>query len=157
MQQQDFDGEELDEGWTLTEDDRAILTDIAGALKSLADRASAGADLIGLGEALVAIDQILEGSEVDVNVSLSLGFRSGDKDFKEGLFVGCRINGEEIVLDELNTSYASDYGSDRSSVTHAELNCSGYFSGFEVQCWLLKLRQVMAFEEAQLHAFRDHI
>jgi hypothetical protein len=74
------------------------------ALRDLAPRARCGDDLIALGEAWSAIQQILDGCAIDVNVGLSVGFRRGSRDFEEGLFMCFRINDEVIILDELNTT-----------------------------------------------------
>ena len=69
------------------------------ALRDLAPRARCGDDLIALGEAWSAIQQILDGCAIDVNVGLSVS-----RDFEEGLFMCFRINDEVIILDELNTT-----------------------------------------------------
>jgi hypothetical protein len=88
-------------------------------LKSFAPLAQHGTDLIALGEALNAVEDILGGRSVDVNVGLEVGFRRGDSELKEGLFLGFRINDEGIILDELNTTCSSDVGSDHYTTIYA--------------------------------------
>lgn len=68
-------------------------------IKSAAPLAQCGNDLIAVGEACGAIEKILENQIIDVDVDLTVGFRNGDSDFREGLFAGIRINANEIVLD----------------------------------------------------------
>src|SRR5687767_5934838 len=90
-------------GWSLTDDDRHVLDRIGSELRMAASLAQRGHDLIGLGEAWDAIERILEGQSVEVMVSVSVGIRRGDREFREGKFACLQINEEEIVLDELNT------------------------------------------------------
>ena len=105
------DDEDIREGWSLRDEDHGLLSRIAEALGRLTPLARCGSDLIALGEAWDGIEQILQGRAVEVNVGLSIGFRR-DHDFEEALFMCFRINNEEVILDELNTTYSSDVGSD---------------------------------------------
>jgi hypothetical protein len=80
------DDGEVREGWSLRDEDHGLLDRIAQALRCLAPLAQHGNDLIALGESWNAIEQIIDGRTVDVNVGLSIGFRRGDRDFEEGLY-----------------------------------------------------------------------
>jgi hypothetical protein len=110
---------EFREGWSLRDEDHGHLSSLTKALRDLAPVARCSNDLIALGEAWGAIEQILDGRTIDVNVGLSIGFQRGDCDFAEGLFMCMRINDEEIILDELNTTYSSDVGSDHFTRVYA--------------------------------------
>lgn len=76
-----------------------IVKSLRHQIKSAAPLAQCGNDLIAVGEACGAIEKILENQIIDVDVDLTVGFRNGDSDFREGLFAGIRINANEIVLD----------------------------------------------------------
>jgi hypothetical protein len=148
------------EGWSLRDEDHGLLSRIAQALRCLAPLARHGNDLIALGEAWDAIEQIIGGRTVDVNVGLSIGFRRGDRDeeglFEEGLFMCFRINNEEIILDELNTSYSSDTGSDHFTRVYASRGPDRSFDDVGVEEWLA-LEEVQGFDDAQLDTERDHV
>ena len=109
--------------------------------------ARCGNDLIALGEALQAFEQVISGDSVDVNVGISVGFRRGDSEFAEGLFMCLRINDEEIVLDELNTSDAADVGSDHYTREYDRLSSGGSLDAWAVEQWLAKLAEVQRFSE----------
>ena len=52
------------------------------------------------------------GEEIYVNVTLTVGFRRGDREFEEGLFSNLHVDEEGIQLDVLRTTYSSNVGSD---------------------------------------------
>lgn len=149
--------DEGEHGWSLDENDHALLRRLAKSLRRIAPLAQRGNDLIALGEAWGAIEQLLEGQTVDVNVGLSVGFRRGDQNFEEGLFICFRINNEEIVLDELNTTYSSDVGSDHFTRDIAALRPDSGFDDVGVEEWLSKLDEVLKFDDAELSTERDHV
>jgi hypothetical protein len=130
---------------------------ITEVLKSFAPLAQHGADPIALGEAWSAVEDILEGRSVDVNVGLEVGIRRGDSEFKEGLFLGFRINDEAIILDELNTTYSSDVSSDHYTYVYASRERSGGLDGIRVETWIAKLEEVKRFDDVQLSTHRDHL
>jgi hypothetical protein len=148
--------DEVREGWLLRREDYALLTRLAVALGRLSPLARRGNDLMALGEAWDAVEQIIDGQTIDVNVGLSVGFRRGDREFNEGLFMCFRINDEEIILDELNTTYSIDVGSDHCTRGYATLGPSGGFDEVGVEEWLAKLEEVQRFDDAQLSTARDH-
>jgi hypothetical protein len=143
--------------WSLTKANRSSLGKIASELKGLAALASRGTDLIAIAEALQAIEDILEGNPVETNVGLTVGFRRGDKDYREGLYIGFRINQDELTLDELNTTYSSDFGSDHSTRTYANLNPGGSFDDHAVFEWLERLNEIMNYDDAFLSSEKDHL
>jgi hypothetical protein len=109
-----------------------------------------------VGEAWDAIEAIVDGRQVDVNIGLSVGFRRGDQKFEEGLFMCLRINDEGIVLDELNTSYSADVGSDHFTRAYSTLSPDSGLDASAVENWLEKLVEVQGFDDAQLSTERDH-
>lgn len=143
--------------WNLSDDKRALLNDLARAIRNVAPLARSGSDLIALGEAWDAIEVILEGETVEVNVGLTVGFRRGDQNFEEGLFACFRINDEEIVLEELNTRYEPGIGSDHSTTKYAILNPEGRFDADGACRWLKQLNEIRNIAEAQLTTTRDHV
>jgi hypothetical protein len=169
------DDEEDGAGWSLRNEDRGLLNRVAQALPGLAPLAQCGNDLIALGEAWDAIEQIIESRTIEVDVELSVGFRRCDERVRsrgsadqtcasldkirleEGLFMGLRVNNEEIILDELNTTYSSDVGSDHFTRVYASLGPSGGFDSVGVEEWLVKLEEVQSFDDAELSTERDHV
>jgi hypothetical protein len=143
--------------WLLRGADQGQLIRLTKALHDLAPLARCGDDLIALGEAWGAIQQILDGCEVDVDVGLSVGFRRGSSDFEEGLFMCFRINDEVIILDELNTTYSANIGSDHFTTVYASLGPNGGFDDVRIEEWLAKLEEVQGFDDAHLEIERDHI
>ena len=151
------DAEEDGAGWSLRNEDRGLLNRVAQALLGLAPLAQCGNDLIVLGEAWDAIEQIVESRTIEVDVGLLVGFRRGDEDVEEGLFMGLRVNDEEIILDELNTTYSSDIGSDHFTRLYASLRPGGGFESVDIEEWLAKLEEVRSFDDAELSTERDHV
>jgi len=145
------------EKWELTDDDHMVLGAITGAVRGLISAANGGDDLIAIGEALEAIRCIHEGEGVEVNVGLTMGGRVGDENGEDGTFVGLRINCEEIILDEMTTTYRPEVGSDNSSSRFAELGQDGGFPGDLVDEWIERLHAVSAQEWADLTTERDHL
>jgi hypothetical protein len=144
-------------GWRLTDEDRGVLEDLRQAVQSLLPLARTGQDAIAVGEAIDAIESILSGTDIEVNVGLDTGFRRGEDGFEEGLFVCLRINDEEIVLDELHTSYSKEIGSDHFTVGHATLRPKGHFDEGGIAEWIAQLREVSAWDDATLTVSRDHV
>jgi hypothetical protein len=142
--------------WPIRVEDAAPLERLVEAVRSLAPLAQCGNDLIAVGEACGAIEKILENQIIDVDVSLTVGFRNGDSDFREGIFAGIRINANEIVLDELNTTYSSDSGSDHFTRVYALLKPGGGFDESEIKDWIDKLEELQRCDDAELGVQRDH-
>lgn len=145
--------------WSLCQKDHELLRLLAEVLWRLRTLARRGHDLIAIGEALQAIECLREGEgeEVEVDVGFEIGFRRGDRAFEEGLFVCFRINDEEIILDELHTTYSSDEGSDHFTVAHARLSPHGRFDESGVNKWLEAFRWMVAQDDVVLLANRDHV
>ena len=114
-----------------------------------------GNDLIALGEACGAIENILESKVVDVDVGLTVGFRRGNADFEEGVFNCIRVNSDQIVLEELNTTYSSDVGSDHFTKFYASLEPGGGYDEAEIGDWISKLEELCACENAKLSVERN--
>ena len=156
----EVDGEDDDLGperWKIDDDDLGVLMRLAQKLRALSPLTQSGTDLIGLGEALNAIEQIIEGTPVDVNVYISLGFERGDNKFAEGLFLGFRVNEEEIVLDELRTRYEAPIGGEHLTNVYAVRGPHNRFDSCAVEEWIIQLEEVQASDDAQLEVERDHI
>ena len=143
--------------WKINDDDLGVLMRLTQKLRALAPLTQSGADLIGLGEALNAIEEIIEGTPVDVNVHVSLGFRRGDENFEEGLFICFRVNEEEIVLDELHTRYEKPIGGDHFTKVYAVRGPHGHFNIDQVENWIMQLEEVQACDDAQLEVDREHV
>jgi hypothetical protein len=153
------DEAEEQEGWTLTDEDKAILKRLGLAVARLRSLATCGDDLIAVGEVWQAIDYICEGEgdEIDINVGLSVGSRQGDEEFNQGHFMSLRIDWEGIVLGKTDSEYSSEVGSDHSSDSYATLAPNGKFNGHAVDSWLEDLERARFQDDVQLSASRDHI
>jgi len=146
--------------WQLSDRDRSLIEQLISAVRSLAREAESGDCLTGLGEAWAAMEGILDDeddSEIEISVQLRVGFREGDSDFEEGIFVGLDLSWEEFTLSVLHTSYSRDVGSDHWTEPYAELRKPGGFDGTEIQRWLEELREIRNDERSSLQVSRDHI
>jgi hypothetical protein len=141
--------------WPIRVEDVATLELLLEAIRSLSPLARRGNDLIALGEVCGAIENILESKIVDVNVGLTVGFRHGHTDFAEGIFTCIRVNANEIVLDELHTTYSSDAGSDQFTRFYTSLEPGGGFDEAEIGDWIAKLEELCAWQEAGLSVERN--
>jgi hypothetical protein len=112
-------------------------------------------DLIAVGEACDAIEKVLESEAVDVKVSLTFGIRRGDPDFEEGHSVSIRIDADEIILYETNTTYSSDSGSDHNTIFCASLEPGGGFDESGIGDWISKVESLRT-DHAKLSVERDH-
>jgi len=142
-------------GWFLAEDTRELLVRVREAVAGLAPLATSGAALIALGEVWEAIEAVIRDERIYVSVTLSVGFRRADEFCQDGLFMCLRVDSDSIVLDELNTTYSSDVGSDHFTVDYSTLSGERAFDSWEVQKWLAKLAEVLSFDDAQLQTYRD--
>jgi hypothetical protein len=152
----EFDPSAEEGPWPIRVEDVAPLERLVEAVRSLAPLAQRGNDLIAIGEACRAIEKILESQIVDVNVRVTVGFRHGDPEFMEGIFTGIRINANEIILDELNTTYSSDSGSDHFTRVYASLEPGGGFDESGIGDWISKLDELRKWDDAKLSVERDH-
>jgi hypothetical protein len=144
-------------GWTLTENDQDLLHHLAYALRSFTDFAETGQDLIAIGEAVQAIELLLEGQLPEVIIGLDIGYRAGDANAAEGFFSGFRIDQHEIILDVTRTTYSSDIGSDWETERYAVLRPRGRFPEDGVHRWTDELEAVLASGNPKLQASRDHV
>jgi hypothetical protein len=143
--------------WEMNNDDWDLLRNLQDSIYSLTSLAKSGAHLIAIGEVIEAIESLLNEDQIDINVGLDIGFRRGDRDFEEGLFVCLRINSEEIILNELNTTYSSDIGSDSYTVDYVHLVPGSHLNHIDLTRWLEKLSEIQSFDDAKLTVSRDHI
>jgi hypothetical protein len=148
---------EARQGWNVGDQDRGLLIRIAQALRNLSPLAESGNDLIALGEAWNAIERVIDGETIDVNVEVTAGFRRGDREFSEGLFMDLRINEYEIVLDQLNTSYSLGVGGDHFTEKYATLSPGSRFDAHDVERWLEKLAEVLRLDGVKLSTELDHV
>ena len=143
--------------WEMNNDDWDLLRNLQDSIYSLTSLAKSGAHLIAIGEVIEAIESLLNEDQIDINVGLDIGFRRGDRDFEEGLFVCLRINSEEIILNELNATYSSDIGSDSYTVDYVHLVPGSHLNHIDLTRWLEKLSEIQSFDDAKLTVSRDHI
>jgi hypothetical protein len=140
--------------WPIRVEDVAPLERLVEAVRSLSPLAQRGNDLIGLGEACGAIERILASEIVEVNVCLTVGVRHGNSDFKEGRSASIRINANEIILDETNTTN-SGFGSDHFTTVCASLEPGGGFDESGISDWISKIESLVR-GDAKLSVERDH-
>jgi len=151
-----------------TSDPRRIDVDEARTLEELNDflitlrtRINYGEGLMGLGAAIVAIDELLEEGGVPEDnwpiglISVSVGLDQGNRDFNEGQHYSIEITSEGICLDYLYRCYTSEYGSDHSSETMTELSPTTHFDDFAVNQWLRKAKELLNFDSARVNASLD--
>jgi len=107
------------ERWSLAKHNRELLLRIRSTVHDLAPLAASGNSLIALGEVWEAIDAIINNAPIVTSVTLMIGFRHADEEqCEEGLFMCLRIDEDGLVLDELNTTYCPESGSDHYTVDH---------------------------------------
>ena len=145
------------DGWSLQDEDRWLLERLNKALCDLVPLARTGQDLIGIGEAVDGIECLLEGGNIEISVGLDVGFRRGTGSDEGGLFVCFHISEDEIILNELHTTYSSDIGSDHFNNGYATLDPNGHFDGDGIERWLEQLDEVKSYEDAKLDVSRDHV
>lgn len=145
--------------WKVAPDgkDAEVLHGLMEAVRAMVGRGRyQGQDLIAAGEALDALDRILEGEPIDVNVELTAGFTAGDRDFSEGRFLHLRVNENCISLDRSRTEYSADTGGDHHSERVVELFPQGRFPRGAVEDWLRELDAVLQEKRVRLTVARDH-
>lgn len=143
--------------WGMNDDDRDLLAHLLDSIYSFLSFAKSGNHLIAIGEVVDAIESLLNGDQIEINVGLIIGFERGDLDFKEGLFLSLRINDEELILDELNTSYLSSSGSDRYTVEYVYLTPESHINEVDLTRWLERLTEIQSYDDAKLKVSQDHI
>jgi hypothetical protein len=141
--------------WPIRVEDVAPLERLVEAVRSLSPLAQCGNDLIGIGEACDAIERILVSEIVDVNVGLTVGVRRSDPDFEEGHFASIRVNANEMILDETNTTYSSDIGSNHFTTVRASLEPGGGFDESGISDWISKVESLVS-DHAKVIVERDH-
>jgi hypothetical protein len=126
--------------WPIQVDDVSLLERLQETVRSLSPLARRGNDLTAIGEASDAIERILASEIVEVNVGLTVGFRQGNPDvFEEGHFASVRVNSHEIVLDQMDSTYAGGYGSDHYTTVCASLEPGGGFDGSGIVEWISRI------------------
>jgi hypothetical protein len=156
----EFDPTLSEEGpWPVRVEDVALLGRVAEAVRALSPLAQRGNDLIAVGEACDALERIRSSTIVDVNVGLTVGIRRGKADcFEEGHFASIRVNAREMILDQMDTTYASGFGADHYTTVCASLEPGG--SGLNesgVAEWLSRVDWLRGEENAKLIVERDHV
>ena len=141
----------------LSDTKRDLLDAIARGLWELPRLARSGGDLIAIGEALEALEALGEGGEIEVAIDLDVGFRRGDRAFEEGLFICFQITEDEIVLNELHTTYTAETGSDWFTETYATLVPDRSFNDEGIHRWLEALDHTLAEDDVTLRATRNHV
>ncbi len=141
--------------WQLNDQDRSSIKDLIRAVRSLTPAAMSGDCLIGLGEVWAALEGILDDSEIEINVQLEVGFRSGNADFDEGIFANMDVSWEGISLTVLHTQYERSIGSDHSTEPFATIQEPGNIDAFGVQRWLEELNQIKSNDDCSLRVERN--
>lgn len=147
--------DEFEDGWPLAEQDILIIADLRSYLRRLVRKADHGDAVVGLGEAWAALDLIRE-QEPDINVGVSVSFRRGEYDYKEGLDYELRVCASGIELRLLQTSYSREVGSDHDCRILAYCDPQGGFAG-DVAAWLSGAESILAEDDAQVSSSRDHL
>jgi hypothetical protein len=140
--------------WPIRVEDVAPLERLVEAVRSMSPLAQCDNDLIGLGEACDAIERMLASEIVEVNMCLTVGVRRGNSDFEEGHSASIRINANEIILDETNTTN-SGFGSDQFTTVCASLEPGGGFDESGISDWMSKIESLVR-DDAKLIVERDH-
>lgn len=149
--------EELDSLWKLNSEEAGAVMLLCDALRRIAGRASNGEQLIRIGEAWDALQCVLDGKDVAVDLQVSVGFRRGDEKNEGGLFMCLRVNNEEIVLDELNTQWSSAIGSDNFTNVYCRIYPCGECDTTGIYSWLEKFDEVIQADDAEITVARDHV
>jgi hypothetical protein len=111
-------------------------------LRALIPLAKKGRDLVGIGQAIEAVETLNEGRRTDRNLDVGCGFRAGDSSFEEGLFATIYIRENRVGLDTMSTAYNRDVGSDHES---KEFSFPSQFDD-----WCEIFRQIINRDDAKL-------
>ena len=144
-------------GWTLQPEDQAAVDRLRDAIFRLASLARTGEDLIAIGEAVDALEKLLTGNEIEVNVRVDVGLRRGDETYEDGFLVCFQISKDGIELSTVATTYSSSVGSDHTSTKYAVLEPTGGSDVFQVDEWLEQLEEYSSCKDAVLSVSRDHL
>jgi len=153
----EFDPLSDDGPWPIRVEDVEPLKRLLGAVRSRAPLAKCGDDFVALGEACLAIESILASESFDVRVGLTIGFRRGDSEFEEGHMAFLRINSNEIVLDELNTTYSAESGSDHFTRIYASLERGGGFDESGTADWISRVEELQGYDDTKLGTMRGNV
>ena len=138
------------DGWSLGEDDRALLRQLTAVLRRLLPLARSNVALIALGEALEAIERVRDGAGIEEPVALSVCVQDGDDEFNEGRFVRLRIAPGAVVLDKLSTTYTAEIGLDEVTTGYAVLTPSGGFDSAGVAAWIAEVNDLRHWDTAEI-------
>jgi hypothetical protein len=142
------------QGWSLDDNDRALLRRLLTDLRRLLALAKSNADIMAVGEVVEAVESIRNGEGVDGVITLSVGVEDGNASFSEGWFVRLGLSPEAIVLDKLNTTYTVEMGLDRQVTSFAVLQPGGGFDDTGVDAWLSELNELRRWSTAQIQCER---
>lgn len=143
--------------WTPTPRQVQDLTQITTALLEAAHLAGSGNDLIALGEAVSAMEALSDGEPVEFDVRVTVGFRRGDEDLREGLFIDAYVNDTGVVLGETRTTYSRAVGGDHESEEHARIGEEAGGRRDGVAVWLARFADVARQDDAKLTVERNHV
>jgi hypothetical protein len=138
------------DGWSLGEDDSALLRQLITVLRRLLPLARSNVGLIALGEALEAIEKVRGGAGIETPVALSVGVQDGTDEFNEGRFVRLRIAPDGIVLDKLSTTFTAEIGLDEVTTGYAVLEPSGGFDSAGVAAWIAEVNDLRHWDTAEI-------
>lgn len=120
--------------------DQNELGRLLDCLRALIPLANTGRDLVGIGQAIEAVET-LRGGRRERNLDIGCGFRAGDSTFEEGLFASIYIQEDGIGLDITKTVYDKNVGSDHES---KEFSFPGQFDE-----WCEVFRQIISRDDAK--------
>jgi hypothetical protein len=138
------------DGWSLGEDDSALLRQLITVLRRLLPLARSNVGLIALGEALEAIEKVRGGAGIEKPVALSVAVQDGTDEFNEGRFVRLRIARDGIVLDKLSTTFTAEIGLDEVTTGYAVLKPSGGFDSAGVAAWIAEVNDLRHWDTAEI-------
>jgi hypothetical protein len=122
--------------------DQGELKRLLVCLRSLIPLANSGRDLVGIGQAIEAVETLKDGRRTERNLDVECGFRAGDSSFEEGLFATIYIREDSVGLDIMNTAYNKDVGSDHES--------KGFSFPGQFDEWCEIFRQIISRDDAKL-------
>jgi hypothetical protein len=156
----------LPQGWHLREADVELLKGLRGALHSFRTepRHAAGDHdddeddgLTAINEADQALREIIDGTLPQVNVELTMSRRVGSGHYEEAVHHSVRINEDEIRLDQTQSIWTRETGSDHATQVFAVLTPKGDFKKGGVAAWMDELSRLSSFDDAKITTSRDHL
>jgi hypothetical protein len=87
---------------------RDVLSELRSQLLALSVHARDGAALISLGEAVHAVETVLQGGQIDRRIEVEIGFRFGG----EGMYACVDLDDEGVHFSTISSGETANYGLD---------------------------------------------